>query len=646
MKKKILSIAMSILTTFAFAVGCNKKGGSNNNDGGAGDTSAPITVQLPDSVAPTAVNVIENGDSPYSIVISPDCDDNIKAIASEIQYFYAESTGVVLPIISDEDLAFDEDAYYISLGDTTLFKGSGLTIPSNLRETGYVMKRIGNTVLCNARNSNGTISAGYDMLNYTIGLEFYASDEIYFEEKSTVALLDYDIEFRPTVDIREFRSRAISADATYARRMRMFSWFGTGIWVSFGHTAISQYLPTTVYGHNSEWYNASQTQVCYENEEMRLEMVERIKEYIVSHPYGVYVMLGHEDNLDMCECSDCVEARALMGGYGGQECNFTNKIARDVDAWLADNYPEREIKYLFFAYQTSSEPPATWDETQQKYVPVWEGFDVHESVNVMYCPIEAEFSKPFASKENSAQYEQLRGWSDLFASKGRKDNIVIWTYSIPAYSYMAPQNNFGVYAEHYKTMSDMGVNYIMDQGVYDSSTPTFEALKIYTQCKTMYRSDLDFSELVSDFITHYYGAAAETMMEYYNFFRSYYKYLENSKGFSGGLFFETTLKMFWPYEVLQEMYQMVEKSIAQLDSVKTSDPERYQVLYDRVRREQITPIYLMFEHYMNLLTQEQKEEYWSILSYYCAKFEITNRRESDEGGLTQKIESWKTEIFQ
>ena len=113
MKKKILSIAMSILTTFAFAVGCNKKGGSNNNDGGAGDTSAPITVQLPDSVAPTAVNVIENGDSPYSIVISPDCDDNIKAIASEIQYFYAESTGVVLPIISDEDLAFDEDAYYI-----------------------------------------------------------------------------------------------------------------------------------------------------------------------------------------------------------------------------------------------------------------------------------------------------------------------------------------------------------------------------------------------------------------------------------------------------------------------------------------------------------------------------------------------------
>ena len=76
------------------------------------------------------------------------------------------------------------------------------------------------------------------------------------------------------------------------------------------------------------------------------------------------------------------------------------------------------------------------------------------------------------------------------------------------------------------------------------------------------------------------------------------------------------------------------------------DPERYQVLYDRVRREQITPMYLMFEHYMNLLTQEQKETYWSNLSYYCAKFEITNRRESDNAGLTQKIAQWKTEIFE
>jgi hypothetical protein len=210
---------------------------------------------------------------------------------------------------------------------------------------------------------------------------------------------------------------------------------------------------------------------------------------------------------------------------------------------------------------------------------------------------------------------------------------------------MAPQNNFGVYAEHYKTMADMGVNYIMDQGVYDSSTPTFEALKVYTQCKTMYRSDYDFNELVEDFIIHYYGAASEGMKKYYDFFRSYYKYLENNKAFSGGLFFDTTLKDFWPYEVLQEMYRMVDDTLVQLDVIKESNPERYQVLYDRVKRESITPIYLMFEHYMNLLTQEQKETYWRDLSYYCAKFEITNRRESDNAGLTQKIAQWKTAIF-
>ena len=641
MKKRIIAIALSLFTTLTFFCGCKDK------EKEQGVEIENVVSQLPETVEATGINVIENGKSDYKIVVSATADDNIKAIASEIQYFYEESSGVELPIVLDTDLTFDDTERYISLGNTTVFQGSGLEITADLRETGYIMKRIGNTLICNGKNSNATISAGYDMLNYTIGLEFYAADEIYYEKKTTIPLLDYDIKFIPTVDIREFRTRVVSADATFARRMRMFSWFGTGTWLTFGHTTVSRYLPTATYGiAHPDWYNASQTQVCYANEEMRLEMVERIKSEIVANPYGIYVMIGHEDNMDMCECTACVEARATMGGYGGQELDFTNKLAKDVDKWLADNYPEREIKFLFFAYQTSAEPPAKWDAEQNKYVPVWDGFEVHESVNVMYCPIDAEFSKPFSSIENSTQYQQLCGWSDLFASQGRNSHIVIWTYSIPAYSYMAPQNNFGVYAEHYKTMADMGVNYIMDQGVYDSSTPTFEALKIYTQCKTMYRSDLDFNELVEDFIAHYYGAAAEGMTKYYNFFRSYYKYLENNKALSGGIFFDTTLKDFWSYEVLQEMYQMVEDCIGQLDSIKESDPERYQVLYDRVRREQITPMYLMFEHYMNLLTQEQKETYWSNLSYYCAKFEITNRRESDNAGLTQKIAKWKTEIFE
>ena len=641
MKKRIIAIALSLFTTLTFFCGCKDK------EKEQGVEIENVVSQLPETVETTGINVIENGKSDYKIVVSATADDNIKAIASEIQYFYEASSGVELPIVLDTDLTFDDTERYISLGNTTVFQGSGLEITADLRETGYIMKRIGNTLICNGKNSNATISAGYDMLNYTIGLEFYAADEIYYEKKTTIPLLDYDIKFIPTVDIREFRTRVVSADATFARRIRMFSWFGTGTWLTFGHTTVSRYLPTATYGiAHPDWYNASQTQVCYANEEMRLEMVERIKSEIVANPYGIYVMIGHEDNMDMCECTACVEARATMGGYGGQELDFTNKLAKDVDKWLADNYPEREIKFLFFAYQTSAEPPAKWDAEQNKYVPVWDGFEVHESVNVMYCPIDAEFSKPFSSIENSTQYQQLCGWSDLFASQGRNSHIVIWTYSIPAYSYMAPQNNFGVYAEHYKTMADMGVNYIMDQGVYDSSTPTFEALKIYTQCKTMYRSDLDFNELVEDFIAHYYGAAAEGMTKYYNFFRSYYKYLENNKALSGGIFFDTTLKDFWSYEVLQEMYQMVEDCIGQLDSIKESDPERYQVLYDRVRREQITPMYLMFEHYMNLLTQEQKETYWSNLSYYCAKFEITNRRESDNAGLTQKIAKWKTEIFE
>ena len=72
----------------------------------------------------------------------------------------------------------------ISLGDTNIWTGSGLELTSDLRETGYVMKRMGNTIVCNAKDGVGTVSAVYDMLNYMVGFECYAIDEVYYEEKT------------------------------------------------------------------------------------------------------------------------------------------------------------------------------------------------------------------------------------------------------------------------------------------------------------------------------------------------------------------------------------------------------------------------------------------------------------------------------
>ena len=58
-----------------------------------------------------------------------------------------------------------------------MFDGSGVKLTEKLRETGYVMKRKGNTLIINAKDDNGIVSAVYDMLRYMLGLEFYSYDE-------------------------------------------------------------------------------------------------------------------------------------------------------------------------------------------------------------------------------------------------------------------------------------------------------------------------------------------------------------------------------------------------------------------------------------------------------------------------------------
>ena len=177
------------------------------------DFGPDVVSMLPKTVAETNVKVVENGKTDYKIVIPKECDDNIAIASSELQTFISYSTGVTLPIIQDTDVEFNQNEKYISLGQTTIFKQSGLEITEDMRLTGYLLKRFGNTLICNAKNSNGVLSAVYDMLNYMIGLEVYASDEIYFEEKESVALLDFNVKFIPTVDKIEILYRSLSSDA-------------------------------------------------------------------------------------------------------------------------------------------------------------------------------------------------------------------------------------------------------------------------------------------------------------------------------------------------------------------------------------------------------------------------------------------------
>ncbi len=633
--KRIICLLLVVLLCGLVLVGCD------DGEIGSGDQES----MLPDKIPETGKYIVKDGKSDYTIVIPSNADQLLTTTANDVQTYIFNSTGALLPIEGDAAYVFDSNSKIIAIGPTTVWNGCGLELTDDLLNTGYLMKRFGNLIVCNAKDNLGSVSAAYDMLYYLVGFECYAADEIHVDKKADVPLLDFDIKFIPTVDVRYIMSKALSENTMYNQRMRLLTSYGHGIWITFAHTTITTFLPTSAYREqHPDWYNDSGTQVCYSNEEMRQEMVEQIKTKIKNNPEGKYVMIGHEDNYDMCQCDECVAARERLGGYGGQELDFTNKIAQEVTPWVEENYPGREVKYVFFAYQTSSEPPVKWDDEQNKYVPLYDDFSIHKNTMLLYCPIEMDFSEKFNSEDNNALYQQLLGWYEIFKSQGVEKNICIWTYSITSHSYMAPSNNYAYFGEHYKTMTDIGVSFIMDQFVHDSRVGCFEELRLYTMSKLMYRYDLSYNDLVEDFIDNYYKDAAPAMTEYYEFYRAYLQYLQEEKAFSGSLTVEADDVQYWPVNVCNQMLSILDKAMEEIEPLKQSDPEKYNTLRDRILKEKVAPVYLLFTHHMSSLTQAEKELYWEELNYITKKFNMTSSREGKQT-IADSIELWYSQIF-
>ncbi len=597
----------------------------------------------------TGINLVENGITEYRIIYEKGASANIMSAASELSSFIEQSSGVTIPYEADSGEDFNPTHKVISLGNTTIFEQTGLKITKEMHKTGYYLKRFGNTLVINAKQSNGVSAAAYDMLGYTIGLEFYASDEMEYQKKDTIPLLDFDIQFNPYIDVRDILMKNLTSQ--YRRRMRLFVGEGKGHWITFAHTVITEYLPLSVYGTtHPEWYNAAKNQVCYSNEEMRHEMARQIIERVAANESGQYVMIGHEDNWDMCMCDACKAERELYGGYSGQELHFTNEISKEVDEWLNVNQPGRRVEYVFFAYQTSQNPPVKTEirngkevavkDSNGQYIPYYDHFDIRDDVVVIYCPIDADFSLNFSENENSSQYYQLKGWSDIFHKSNLYDNILIWSYSLATHDYMVPFNSFGAFRKQVKFYKDLGACYVMDQSNHDSGIPCFEALKTYTESKLMYNNNQDYNALAEDFINHYYGPAAEHFKEYFYFIRSHYR----KNNVSGSIWQTLSGSSLWSLETLELMMSYFKNCLEDIEPLKETDPDRYSVLNDRLRRERLTPIYLSMKLYFNYLTQEQKEEYVDDLFKYTDKYDITETGEG-QNDMEALVEEWKNSVY-
>ena len=385
--KRIIALLLCFALTFSTAFGCGNKP----------DTPAPAeeVTKFTDTV------MAQNGETDYKIVVPAAASDCVLYAASELNRYFTRSTGAQMEIVVDNGTALDENAKYVSLGDTTM--AGGLTVTkAEVNLDGYKIARRGNTILIKAYEDRGVMYGVYEFLHRGFGYECYAVDEIALDVKPTAYLPDLDFTDAPSFEGR-FLDGPLDYNQELQAKLRMknmwlSSRYGGGAideWMgmhceSFLH--IVDYADYEAYyaehhpdvakkDYRYEWFSnasGSRLQWCLTNSVLLDVATENLKKIIAEHPEGIYVNIAEEDMGVMCNCErtgdsffglSCKDSRAKYG-VSGTLIRFVNELIKRIEPWREQNYPDRDLKYVTFVYHDSINAPVKEQKENGKYVPI------------------------------------------------------------------------------------------------------------------------------------------------------------------------------------------------------------------------------------------------------------------------------------
>ena len=485
------------------------------------------------------------------------------------------------------------------------------------------------------KSSRGTLYGAYGFLNKIIGYKAYAADEFEYSKSSDVSFMTFDVKKKMSIEARNVALYAALSDPVYNSRMGLIT--EADEWICFGHTQQYHLMPYATYGtEHPEYYVAGTTNVlCLSNPGVIDTLTSQVIYYAL-HSDRNRIMVGQQDTWDYCKCDNCQAKMHEYGGYSGLSLWMINEIADRVDAYMAENYPEREqLYYYIFAYQQSEAPPVK-KTADGNYTIYKDGMKVNDHVGIVYAPIGIDFAAGITDNANVNAYENLKGWATVLGNK----NLCVWSYCTNFRHYFYNYNNFASIKDTYSVYADFGCQYIFDQGSVETGYPGFESLRIYLQSQLMADVSLNAEELTKDFIKHYYKNASDEIYEYYRLLNTWYSYCRENLGLRGSIYFPMDNQKYWPKGVVDEMSDILERAKQKAEAMKTTDPENYEKVKDRVMHETLSIIFIKMTQYRDYYKQSEIDQMISDFEYYCHKFNIFC---TNEGAMNvdQIISDWK-----
>lgn len=374
-------------------------GGSGNNDpekdneSGSHGSSPGIT----ETITETDTYLFKDGVSEYKIVIPEAAGISTKFAAEELKYFIKDANGFEMEVITDAGLTFNSNDKYISVGDTTIADGAGLTATEDeVGWDGYKIKTYGNTVVLVSSSDNGSINAAYGWLQRNMGYKYYADDEWSINTAKDIKLLNIEAKEKPTFNGRwiDFAGNGMtSTDYDLARwftRTRQTGGMGgaangrTADWANNNDQSMESQIWSSGYavgvtqthsqtGEKVAWTRDNGTmdvgQICLstlldglgsgsgvdllgKNEAFTSFATCFVNKSFAPETDNRIFFLGINDNRNKCQCKECT---AYYGAIreSGLMVKFTNAINDVFKAWLAN-----ELNGQVYTFENYSKSPS------------------------------------------------------------------------------------------------------------------------------------------------------------------------------------------------------------------------------------------------------------------------------------------------
>jgi len=449
--------------------------------------------------------LVKNGQSRHRIVLPAAPIASEKYAAEELQRYIQKMTGAKLPILQEPTGSAGLD---ILLGRSAGLERMKLNVDwQELGTDGFLLRTVGNAVIVAGGRPRGTLNGVYTLLEEKLGVRWFTPELEIVPRVERLQLPDLNEIKLPALENREVFWTEMMRDGDFAARhrlngnhLKLTEKHGGrfAVYYPFVHS-FDLLVPPSLFTNHPDYFPlikgkrvGGYVQRCLSNPEVLRMTIERVREWIRTHPEATIISVSQNDTFNYCQCESCKTLDDAEGSPAASLLKFVNAVAENIER----DYPNVRIDTL--AYQYTRKPPKS--------------IRPRRNVIIRLCSIECCFAH---SLEDCPSEANRRFRDDIIAWQPVAPLLYVWDYTPNFAHYQQPFPNFDVLQPNVRFFIKHNVRGLFEQGNYSpGGFGELGPLRAYVLAKLLWNPESNVQGHVDEFCAAYYGNAAPKIQEF------------------------------------------------------------------------------------------------------------------------------------